>query len=65
MKQLFAQMIDDRSGSVVAEHTLVTIVLPILCLLMLVAAGISMVTGASLAMVPSVIGEMLLANFSA
>ena len=59
MREEIARLANDESGASVADHTMITIALPILCIAGLAAAGISMATGASLLSAPSTLMEML------
>ena len=63
MEYPIAGKIDDKSGAAAGGPALITIVLPILCILILVATGISMVTGTFSIAVPNVITEVLPAIF--
>ena len=58
MKNVLPGMVNDESGAAVADNALITIILPVLCIALLVAGGISMVTGASLLSAPDAIMEM-------
>ena len=58
MKNVLPGMLNDESGAVVVNNALIAVILPIFCILMLIAAGILMVTGASLVSAPDAIMEM-------
>ena len=62
MKDQIAGTIDDKSGAAGVGPVSITIFLPMLCLLILIATGVSMITGTSLMMAPNVIAEALNAN---
>ncbi len=58
MKNWLAGLINDESGAVIADNAFITIILPVLCITLLVAGGISMVTSASLLSAPNAVLEM-------
>lgn len=58
MKNWLVELISDDSGSATADYALVTIIVPVLCIVGLVTVGISMLIGAPLLSAPSAIIEM-------
>ena len=63
MRNLVVEFFEDESGSTTTEHGFVTIVLPIFIILIMLAAGLSMVTGMTLMQAPETIANALSMGF--
>jgi len=62
MKNGSVKLIGDDSGAAAADYTVITIVVPILCIVAMAAVGFSIVSGGSLLSAPTAFMEMFSAN---